>query len=74
VHDGGQSKRSRAHALRRVRPLEDARGQSLLGRRAKEVCVAGTGDLLMRKRKHFINKTVETGLVFPDPSPIPLSA
>jgi hypothetical protein len=52
----------------------DARGQSLLSRRAKEVCVAGPGDLLMRKRKHFTNKTVETGLVFPDPSPIPLGS
>jgi hypothetical protein len=36
--------------------------------------MAGPGDLLMRKRKHFINKTVGNGLVFPDPSPIPLSA
>jgi hypothetical protein len=36
--------------------------------------MAGPGDFLMRKRKHLINKTVETGLVFPDLSPIPLSA
>ena len=55
-------------------PLTDARGQSFPGRRAKEVCVAGPGDLLMRKRKHLTNKTAEAGLVFPDPSPIPLSA
>ncbi len=74
MHDGGQSKRSRAHALLRVRPLTEARGQSLLSRRAKEVCVAGPGDLLMRKRKHLIDKTVETGLVFPDSSAIPLGA
>ena len=74
MYDGGQSKRSRAHARLRIRPLTNARGQSLLGRRAKEVCVAGPGDLLMRKRKHLVNKTVETGLVFPDPAPIPLSA
>jgi len=62
------------HTFGPNRPLTDARGQSLLGRLAKEVGVAASGDLLMRIRKHVDHRTCETGLVFPDLWLIPLAA
>jgi len=47
-------------------PVADTRGQSLVRRLADQVGVAGSGDLLRRKRKHSGYKTPRSTLVFPE--------
>ena len=47
-------------------PLPDGRGQTILSRLTQKVRVTGSGDLLMRLRKHSIDKTCDRPAFFPD--------